>query len=406
MRTKRICMFTPSASGGHARYSMELLSAMSRHAHGYDVELVSSKNLEEQFKAVPYPVHPILRPLTDRSAFSTGAGWVANRLAHYPRREWEFLRWLRNRPDIDGVHFQEWTSWLAAPLFRRIRAMGKKVFYTVHNIVPHKYPKLVPKAVMDGWIRGAGRECDVLFVHTDLLAEQLSRFMGEPHPPIQVVHHGVWTVKDFAKGPPMAERLGWKRLLFFGGIRRNKGLDLLLRAAEKLPGFSITIAGEPAHPDYFRDEILPQVCRLQQAGVKVDLYDRFVPDEEVGKLFASHSAIVLPYTRGFVAQSGVAFMALAYELPVVASEAGGLRDLLDQFRIGTTFRDQTPEALAAAVQALYDQKSPQELENEIVAAKAHFSWAQSARATAAGYDLAEEKVLQTNASALRTTPAH
>ncbi|MDB5288942.1 MAG: hypothetical protein JWL69_183 [Phycisphaerales bacterium] len=402
---KSICMYTPSAKGGHARYTMELLTALSVHARGYRVELVTSKDLEDQFRAVPYPVHAILPPLAHRDSFTTPAGWVANRLSHYPRREYEFLRWLRTRPDIDGVHFQEWTSWLAGPLFRRIRAMGKKIFYTSHNVVPHKYPRLVPKAVMNGWIRRAARQANGLFVHTDLLAGELSRFLGEPHPPINVVNHGVWTVNDHVKGPAMDERLSWKRLLFFGAIRRNKGLDLLLRAAEYLPGYSITIAGEAADAEYFRDEILPLVRRLQQGGMKVDLQHRFIPDAQVGTLFATHSAIVLPYTRGFVAQSGVAFMALAYELPMIASEAGGLRELFNQFKIGTTFRDQTPQALAGAVKALYTEDSRQELEREISAAKERFSWAQAARATAAGYARADEKVTESNASPVRTTAA-
>jgi glycosyltransferase involved in cell wall biosynthesis len=224
-----------------------------------------------------------------------------------------------------------------------------------------------------------------------LLADQLSRFLGENHPPIRVVPHGVWTVPDIGKAPALDERLGWKRLLSFGALRKNKGVDLLLRAAEHLPGYSITIAGEPIHAEYFQTEVLPLVRRLQAKGVTVNLMDHFIPDEQVGALFASHSAIVLPYTREFVAQSGVAFMALAYELPVVASEAGGLRDLFDEFKIGVTFREPTPQALAAAVKQLYSQESRQDLVKQIAAAKERYSWQQAARATIAGYALEVER---------------
>ncbi len=296
---KSICMFTPTAGGGHARYAWELMTALTaqpRASHRF--ELVSSQDLDEQFKSVDYPVHPILNPIADRTTFANRATWIANRLAHYPRRDWQFLNWLRGRPDVVGVHFQEWTPWLAEPLFRRIKAMGKKVYYTAHNIKPHKYPKFVPKSLMDGWIRGACRLCDGLFVHTDLLAGQLAEFLGEPHPPIQVVPHGVWTVPEGQKGPSLQERLGWKRLLCFGALRRNKGVDLLLRAAEQLPGYSITIAGEPLHADYFQGEILPLVRRLRSRGIEVNLLDRFIPDEEVGTLFASHSADRAPLHAG------------------------------------------------------------------------------------------------------------
>ena len=136
------------------------------------------------------------------------------------------------------------------------------------------------------------------------------------------------------------ERLTLKRLLFFGEIRRNKGLDLLLRAMGRLPaGYSLTIAGEPRERDYFREEILPLVAEARRRGAVIDLRDRFTPEAEVPALFAGHSAVVLPYTPKFVAQSGVVFMALAHDTPVVASEAGGLRELFEEFRIGATFRE-------------------------------------------------------------------
>ena len=403
---KKIYMYTPSADGGMAQYAWELMTALSAQAHGeYRYELVSGEDLQAQFKSDAYPVHAILPPLRHRNEFATKATWVASRLTHYPRREWSFLRWLRKQTDVAGVHFQEWTPWLAAGMFPKIRKMGIKVYYTVHNVIPHHYPPLLPKAVMDGWIRKACRQCDGLFVHTSRLAEELSRYLRDGHPPIQVVPHGVWTVRNPADVPSLEERLKWKRLLFFGSIRRNKGLDLLLRAAERLPGYGITIAGEPHERQYYETEVLPQIARLKAAGVKVDLRDRFTPDEEVGPLFANHSAIVLPYTKGFVAQSGVIFMALAYELPVVASEAGGMKDLFKDYKVGVTFGESTPEDLAQAVTTLHSCDSEYDIVGEMRAAKRRFSWGEAARATITGYGMAREGRRETNACAIETTPA-
>lgn len=384
-------MYTPSSDGGMAQYAWELMTAIAAHPRAqHRYELVSGQDLQEQFRSDAYTIQSILPPLRHRSEFSNKASWVASRLTHYPRREWHFLRWLKRRPDVSAVHFQEWTPWLAAPMFRRIRAMGKKIFYTVHNVVPHHYPAMVPKAVFDGWIRKACRLCDGLFVLTEPLKEQLSRSLGEGHPPIYVAPHGVWTVRDLASAPTLEQRLAAKQLLFFGSIRRNKGLDLLLRAAEHLPGYGITIAGEPHEREYFETEVLPQVKRLRAAGLKIDLQDRFTPDDEVGPLFARHSSVILPYTKGFVAQSGVIFMALAHEVPVVASEAGGLKDLFAEYKIGEIFRDATPEALAASIRTLHEGARTDDVLNQIRAAKRRFSWHAAAGATLAGYALAEE----------------
>ena len=408
MRTdmNTICMYTPSADGGHARYAWELLTALSKQPRGFSYELVTSQDFDHQFKSDLYPAHAILPVLQHRNTYRTKLSWATSRVMHYTRREKMFLNWLRARPDIAGVHFQEWTPWLAAPLFRRLRRMGKKVFYTVHNIVPHKYPPMVPKPLMHFWIRRACRLCDCLFVHTEPLAEELSRFLRGVHPPIQVVPHGVWTVENVVQAQPLAERLPAKKLLFFGEMRRNKGLHLLLQAAELLKDYSITIAGEACDGAYFREQIVPQIKRLGEMGVQINLMARFIPEAEVGPLFATHSAIVLPYTGQFKAQSGVVFMALAHELPVVASEVGGLRDLLNQYKIGVTFHDPTPQALADAVRSLFSDSAQDKLIEQIRAARERFSWTEAARRTIDGYLKSPEQVVESNECPIETTAAN
>jgi len=260
---------------------------------------------------------------------------------------------------------------------------------------------------MNRWIRNACLECDALFVHTEALADELATFLGPGHPPVTVVPHGVWTVRDSAAANrPLRERLALKRLLFFGAIRRNKGLHLLLQALSQLPGYEVTVAGEPTERDYFDSEIVPRVTALRAAGARVHLIDRFVPDVEVDGLFSSHSAIVLPYTNDFVAQSGVVFMALAHGLPVVSSTAGGLRDLLGEYPIGTTFETGSCHGLADAVGRLHATGHLHELERQIEAARRRFTWHAAACATLRGYAAATQSEILLNDCAFGTTPAH
>lgn len=382
-------MYTPSASGGHALYTRELMTALAQHAcDRRRFELVTAENLADEFQTDAYPVHRILPRLRHRKEFSNKAAWAVNRAMYYPRRERKLLEWLEGRPDVTGVHFQEYKPWLAGPLFKSLRASGRKIYYTVHNIRPHDYPGGIPGPLMDYWNHQSWRACDGLFVHTELLARQLAGVLGQRRPPIHVSPHGTWTVHHPVRRPSIDERMKWKRLLFFGTIRRNKGLDLLLKAAENLPGYSITIAGETADYSYFDGVVMPQVNRLRQCRISVDVQLRFTPEEEVGPLLARHSAIILPYTPKFAAQSGVVFLALAHELPVVASEVGGLRDLFGQYEIGSTFSDLTPAGLAAAVRQLFEGTSHGDIAGQIRAARAHYSWSAAAEATLAGYGMA------------------
>jgi glycosyltransferase involved in cell wall biosynthesis len=377
-----------------ARYAQELLTALAEHPRGgLKYELVTSEDLHEQYYSDAYAVSPILPRLKHRKDFSNKAAWVAGRVAHYAQREQVFLRWLEGRADVAAVHVQEWAVWAAAWMMKRIRRMGKKTFYTVHNIYPHRYPALIPKWQIHRWMRNAYLECDGLFVHTERLGRELAAFIGEGAPPIHVTPHGVWTVErgEGERVPGIDERAGWKKLLFFGQIRRNKGLDVLLRAAEKLPDYSITIAGEPHEKEYYRGEIVPMIEKLRARGVKIEQIDRFIAESEVPKLLASHTAMVMPYTQGFVAQSGVIFLALAHEMPVVASVAGGLKDLFEEFRVGVTFEEPTPEAVAAAVRELENAGARLQIANEIEAARQRYSWREAASATIAGYLTTEQE---------------
>lgn len=383
-RTEKICMFLPSADGGHPRYVTELMTAIAREQR-CEVELLGSVNLLDEFSSDLYPVHRVLPALRPRKQFRTSAGWAINRILHYPRQHWTLLRWLEQRPDITAVHLQEWTPWLANWLIRRIQQMGKRVYYTVHNIVPHRYPPLVPRPLMHHWLRNACRRCDGLFVHTHKLAEQLAEFLEDRHPPIHVVPHGTWTVSPACEPPPVEDRLASRRLLFFGTIRRNKGLDVLLRAMEHLPGYSLTIAGEPIEGAWYREQILPLVQQLRERGVQIDLRDRFIAEDEIPQLFATHGALMLPYTPQFAAQSGVVFMAIAYQTAVVASEVGGLRELLREHPVGVTFDMLNPTVLADAVRRLHEQASQLDLAERLRTARRRLSWQSAAVATIAGY---------------------
>jgi glycosyltransferase involved in cell wall biosynthesis len=380
-----ICAYVPSADGGHPLYARQLLHALVGADSDFDFELVSATDLASVYDTDAYTIHRLVPPLKERSAFPNRLTWAADRVGYYPRRERAFLEWLERRPDIAAVHLHEWQFWLMPWLVRRIVRSGKRVFATIHNVYPHRYPTGVPKSVVDGMVRRGCMQCAGLFVHTQRLADELAKFLGAGAPPIFVMPHGAWDVADKPGRPTLAERIASKRLLFFGVLRRNKGLHVLLRAIELLPEFSLTIAGQPQDPEYYERECLPLIRDLQAKGRRIQVRADYIGDAEAADLFATHGAVMLPYTGEFMAQSGVIFMAIAHGVPVVATGAGGLRELLDAFPIGTVCDAAEPEALAATTRALFERTDVEQLRANLEAARRHHSWANAAEATLKGY---------------------
>ena len=301
--TLHVCMYTPSAAGGHALYTQELLTALAEVGPGRGIapELVTSEDLAAAHWTSAYPIHPIFPRLTHRSEYRTALVWAWSRMIHYTRLEQIFLDWLTGRQDLNLIHFQEYTCWLAPRHFRELRRHGLAIVMTVHNISSHSYYNNIHRLIRVYFEKSVFRRCDALLVHSEGLREALSDYLEGVHPPIHVTPHGVWRAAGRSVRPMRAVDGPRERLLFFGAIRPNKGLHVLLRALELLPQCDLTVAGEPVEPRYF--EQVRDLARRLPPG-RVELIDRFVGEQEVADLFGRSSLVVLPYTS-FGSQSGV-----------------------------------------------------------------------------------------------------
>ena len=166
-------------------------------------------------------------------------------MIHYTRREQIFLDWLTGRKDFNIIHFQEYIPWLAPRHFRELRLRGLAIVLTVHNIITHTDYNNIHKFIRHYFIEvgvSQMRRAAGAFRGTSRGPVGLP---GGVHPPIHVTPHGVWRAAGRSIRPMRAVDGPRKRLLFFGDIRSNKGLHVLLRALELLPQCDLTVAGEP-----------------------------------------------------------------------------------------------------------------------------------------------------------------
>ncbi|MFQ5892447.1 MAG: glycosyltransferase, partial [Candidatus Methanofastidiosia archaeon] len=161
-------------------------------------------------------------------------------------------------------------------------------------------------------------------------------------------------------------------ILYFGLIRRYKGVFHLIDAFEILPKeilekSRLVLVGE------IWDEEKKLKTRIDSSNLRdrITLVDRYVYDRELENFFSCADVVVLPYLRA--SQSGVAHIAMAYGKPVVVSKVGGLGEALEIYE-GTFFvNPRAPVDIAEKITKVYKipriYKSPQEYRWEKVSRK-------------------------------------
>ena len=145
-------------------------------------------------------------------------------------------------------------------------------------------------------------------------------------------------------------------ILFFGFIRKYKGLDLLLEAMkilqtrkqEDLSAIlpTLLIAGE-----FYDDEILYKKL-IEELGIAdlLELHTNFIADQEVKYFLSAADFVVQPYKNA--TQSGVTPLAYHFEKPMLVTNVGGLADMVPNDIAGVVVE---PNAIAIAdgIQKLY-----------------------------------------------------
>jgi glycosyltransferase involved in cell wall biosynthesis len=115
------------------------------------------------------------------------------------------------------------------------------------------------------------------------------------------------------------------KLLFFGKIRRYKGLMTFLEALSHLVGkldFKAVVAGE----FYVDSAPYRKACQRWKLDSRVEWKDFYIPNEDVPELFRWADLVVLPYREA--TQSGVVPIAYQFEVPVIATDVGGLSEVV------------------------------------------------------------------------------
>ncbi len=141
-------------------------------------------------------------------------------------------------------------------------------------------------------------------------------------------------------------KINGRYILFVGKISPYKGLDYLLPAMElvhqKCPDCRLVVAGGGK---YHFD------ISHYQALDYIDIRNRFIPDEELVTLIKHCDFMVCPYTDA--TQSGVIMSAFAFNKPVIATNVGGLPEMVKHQQYGIIVKEKDVDSLVKEITMLW-----------------------------------------------------
>jgi len=234
----------------------------------------------------------------------------------------------------------EWWHPYFAPCYRILTSFLKApVLYICHNVFPHE------RFVMDRFLtRLTLSKGNFFILHSEKEVKELKSIL--PGAEYRVNMHPTYSAFKMRE---MEKRTGEeKRLLFFGFVRPYKGLKILLKSLRDLPDVYLTIAGDfgGKMDEYEEDLFHPDIKD------RVDIHEGYISDNDIQGFFENCDAVVLPYTDA--TQSGIAQMAYGFKKPVIATEVGGLPEVVTDRVTGIMVKPGDSRALTEGIERFYD----------------------------------------------------
>jgi glycosyltransferase involved in cell wall biosynthesis len=160
-------------------------------------------------------------------------------------------------------------------------------------------------------------------------------------------------------------------MLFFGIIRKYKGLDILLEAFSdnrlQNQNLKLMVAGE------FYEEEKPYHDLIDKYNLSesVILDTKFIADNEVVNYFCAADIIVQPYKNA--TQSGVTQIAYHFEKPMLVTDVGGLKEIVPHNKAGYVCEPNAKDVANSLVDFFSKEKEAEFIEG-VKEEKSKYSW--------------------------------
>ena len=275
----------------------------------------------------------------------------------------------KQKPDF--IIFRFWIPFMGPALgtiARLVKKQNIKVLAITDNVIPHE-KRLGDKQLASYFIKG----CDAFVTMSKAVMNDLEKFTNTSHK--KYLLHPLYTA--FGEKIPKQEarlKLNLKQddrvILFFGLIRKYKGLDLLIEAFSLLkanPHNKLLIAGE------FYEDKQPYLDLILKYKLEeqIMLLNQFIPNDDVKYYFSAADIVALPYRSA--TQSGVTQVSFHFEVPTLVTNVGGLGEIIPHNVAGYVV-EPNPQAIASSLEDYFENNKEQAFTEGMKQEKQKYEW--------------------------------
>lgn len=272
------------------------------------------------------------------------------------------------QPDMLILRF--WMPFFAPSLgyvAGQVKKDGTKVIAVIDNLIPHE------SRIGDGPLtqyflnRCSGFVVMSTAVENDLKSVKPdASYLSYPHP----LYNQFGQKKDqLSTRQALHIDANQKVLLYFGLIRKYKGLDILIEAFDHLDeAYELLIVGEP-YGDFAPYQ---QLIDQNRNRARIHAITEYVADDEVPRYFSAADVCVLPYRSA--TQSGVIAISYHFDLPVIVTDVGGLRGTVEPFGAGIVVEKPEPTLFKEAILRYFDSNHQEAMTLAIQDFKNNYTW--------------------------------
>ncbi len=338
MKIAIVSVFYPYR-GGIAQFNANLYTELCKE------HTVKAFNFSRQYPSILFPGKTQF--VTDKdTAISIESEMIldsANPYTYYQTAQ----KVLEYEPDVLLLRY--WHTYFSPSLgyiARYAKKRGVKVITIADNIIPHETHWF--DTVFTKWFL---KQNTAFVTLSEAVREDLLRLhpsanqMLKRHP---LYNHFGDKIEATQAKLQLKLDVNKKTLLFFGLIRDYKGLDLLLDAMNRLDdNYQLLIAGEC----YGSFDSYQKQIDANKNKHNIHLFNRYIDDAEVPLFFSAADVCVLPYKTA--TQSGISAISYHFEVPLIITDTGGLKEMVETPNTGLVCQRIDAESIANTIEQFF-----------------------------------------------------